>query len=92
MGYSRAIGSIKAHRGPIKEANDLEGIPGVGKAIKEKVTEWFDSGKINKLENLKSAALTQSVETLSGVHGVGPATALKLYQRGIKTIEDLRKH
>ena len=52
IGYGKGISGIKAHPGPIMEPKDLDGIPGVGKAIKDKTAEWFDSGKISKLDSL----------------------------------------
>lgn len=34
----------------------------------------------------------ETINKLCEVWGIGPATASDLYSRGIKTIEDLRKH
>jgi len=92
IGYGKGISGIKAHPGAIIEPKDLDGIPGVGKAIKDKTAEWFDSGTIRKLDCLQKDGKTMALEELTGVWGVGPQTALKLYSQDIKSVKELRKY
>jgi len=41
---------------------------------------------------LKDDVNVKALDALTGVHGIGPKTALKFISQGILTIEDLRKN
>jgi predicted flap endonuclease-1-like 5' DNA nuclease len=47
---------------------------------------------IQKYEFIDHSDKNKSIEILSGIHGIGPVIASKLYASGIKNIEDMRKH
>src|ERR1700722_4616822 len=69
----------------------LEGIPGVGKSIAEKIEELIKTGKVKYYEELKKK-MPVDLSALSRIEGMGPKSVQKLYQElGIKTLADLEK-
>src|SRR4051812_9833595 len=64
-------------------------LPGVGKAIDEKLSELADTGRLRYYERLRQD-VPPSVVTLLQVPGLGPRTAGELYrQAGIDSLEAL---
>ena len=69
----------------------LEGIPGVGKSIAEKIEELIKTGKVKYYEELKKK-MPVDLSALSRIEGMGPKSVQKLYQElGVKTLADLEK-
>lgn len=68
---------------------ELEKIPGVGKSIAEKINEYLRTGKIAYHRDLLQE-LPPGLPSLMRVPGLGPKTALVIYERlGITTLEEL---
>jgi len=68
----------------------LTSLSGVGKAIAEKIREWFDTGAIAELDALR-AEVGAGVRSLLAVPGLGPKRAAAVHEaRGISTVEELR--
>jgi DNA polymerase (family 10) len=61
------------------EPGALESVPGLGKAIAEKVRELLASGSMRKLEELR-AQVPQGVRELLAVPGLGPKRARALWR------------
>jgi len=69
----------------------LEEIPGVGKAIAQKIEELLQTGKLKYLEDLKKQTPVNLKELLQ-IEGLGPKSIKRLYQKlGIKNLADLEK-
>lgn len=69
----------------------LNGIPGVGESIAEKIEEYIKTGHIKYFDQLHKK-LPVDLINLSRVEGVGPKTIKKLYQKlKIKNIDDLER-
>ncbi|MDP2629902.1 MAG: DNA polymerase/3'-5' exonuclease PolX [Candidatus Uhrbacteria bacterium] len=67
----------------------LDGIPGVGKGIAEKIEEYIKTGRIKELEQMKKK-FPVNVSELSAVQGVGPKKIAVLYKKlKIKNLADL---
>ncbi|MCW6171141.1 MAG: DNA polymerase/3'-5' exonuclease PolX [Thermoplasmatales archaeon] len=65
-------------------------IPGIGKAIAEKIEEYLTTGKISKYEEYKEKYPIDFKE-LTKIEGLGTKTALSLYKDlGIKNLADLK--
>ncbi|WP_363467441.1 DNA polymerase/3'-5' exonuclease PolX [Halogeometricum borinquense] len=94
--YRRAAENIREYPQPIEELADdgadaVGEIQGVGDAISAKVVEYFETGEIEELEELR-AELPVEMATLTSVEGVGPKTVGKLYDAlGITTLEELER-
>ncbi|MBX0321686.1 DNA polymerase/3'-5' exonuclease PolX [Halomicroarcula sp. F13] len=92
--YRRAAENIRDHPAAIEglaaEGADTVGeIEGVGDAISSKVVEYFETGDIEELAELR-AELPVDMEALTAVEGVGPKTVGTLYEElGITTLDEL---
>lgn len=75
-------------RGGIKA---VEGIPGVGKSIAEKIVTLIETGSLPYYEGLR-AKTPVDVAALTAIEGLGPKNIKTLYQElGIRTVADLEK-
>ena len=95
--YRRAAKSVRNLDADVAELwrnNELEAVPGVGRAIAEKIGEIISTGRLRALEELR-VQIPREVVELTSVPFVGPKTARLLYTRfGVKSraqlIEKLR--
>ncbi len=94
LAYRKASDSLKTLGRDVNEywkAGELEQIPGVGKAISEKIDELLRTGKLEFLEKLKKEIPVGLVEWLQ-VPGLGPKkVALIWKQLDITTLSELEK-
>ena len=90
--YRKAVTAIKSLDIDITDADQLEGLPGVGDGIIRKIREFIADGTIKKFEFIDTDERTLTIQLLEGVWGLGPKGAEKLYNKGIKSIDDLRKN
>ncbi len=65
--------------GMVAEGDDLTEIPGVGKAISDKITELVTTGRMSYLERLK-AEFPDGVLGLIEIPGLGPKTVVRLWK------------
>ncbi len=92
--YRRAAENVREHLAPIEnlagEGTDaVAGIDRVGDAIASKVVEYFETGSIAELEELRSE-LPVDMPALTRVEGVGPKTVGALYEAlGVTTLDEL---
>jgi len=92
--YRRAAENIRDHPGDVEglaaEGADAVGeIDGVGDAISSKVVEYFETGDIEELGELRDE-LPVDMTALTAVEGVGPKTVGSLYEElGITTLDEL---
>jgi DNA polymerase (family 10) len=90
--YQRAARAIEQSPVPVEQLAQegrLNEVPGVGKAISEKITELVRTGNLAYYERL-AAEFPPGLITLLDVPGVGPKTALLVSEMlGVSTIEEL---
>lgn len=72
------------------EAGKLDDIPGFGESIRGHLDELFRTGKVKEFERLFAGIKPATFEFLK-IPGVGPKTAEKLAEVGIKGLEDLEE-
>ncbi|HCP22496.1 MAG TPA: hypothetical protein DIT90_00025, partial [Dehalococcoidia bacterium] len=66
---------------------DLTKIPGIGKAISEKIAEYIETGQVSAYQKLLEE-LPPGVLELKNIPGIGPKTAMAISQElGISTVE-----
>lgn len=79
----------------ITSADDLVGIPGIGKSSLSRVKEILETGRLSELKNKynkKKQQTIDSIQELEKVIGIGSSTAKKLVIKyGIKSIDQLKK-
>jgi DNA polymerase/3'-5' exonuclease PolX len=96
--YTNAIRAIhNVDKPDITSVKDVTNISGIGKQTLSKISEYLDTGRINKAEEVKSYIIdvvssdhANVIRLLSSVMDIGPKTAEKLYKAGIRTLDDLR--
>jgi len=95
--YRRAARAIESLQKPIEDiareggTDALEEIPGVGKAIAEKVEEIVRTGSLAYLDELKEG-LPINVDELFSVEGVGPKKAKLFYDKlGVRDLDSLER-
>lgn len=91
--YERAARSLEDTETPVRElieANALEELPGVGKAIAQKIVDIHETGSTKHLEELR-AKFPPTILELLDVPGIGAKTAVALYRElGVAGLNDLR--
>lgn len=80
----------------IKDVNDLNGIPGIGKGTLKRIKEILDTGSIAGLNpkyyNKKTMAKINSIREILSVIGVGDRLARKLVlEEGIRNVNEFKK-
>ncbi|MGH2467970.1 MAG: hypothetical protein ACRDGL_09625, partial [Candidatus Limnocylindrales bacterium] len=92
LAYRRAADAIAHSPAPIAQAyrdGAPPDLPGVGSAIKDKLAELADTGRLRFHERLRAEVPPQLLELVE-VPGLGPRTVRELHQRlGVLTMEDL---
>ena len=93
--YQRAARTISYLTFPLAQAvedgTDLKKIPGIGKAISDKIHELLKTGRVSTYEKLV-AELPDGILTLMDVPGIGPKTALLITQElGVSSIEEVEQ-
>ena len=89
--YQRAARTIEQLSSPLSQAlekgEDLTKIPGIGKAISEKIAEYIETGQVSAYQKLLEE-LPPGVLELKNIPGIGPKTAMAISQElGISTVE-----
>lgn len=88
--YAKAITSLTAHKGVIVGVDDVDGIPGIGKKIKEKIGEILATGHLAAADAARHEPVYNATDVMMAIYGVGPVKARELVKRGLKSIEDVR--
>ncbi|MFF9168547.1 MULTISPECIES: DNA polymerase/3'-5' exonuclease PolX [unclassified Streptomyces] len=89
--YEKAARAIGGHHADVAglDAKGLQEIPNVGRSIAEKITEYFRTGSVSAVEELR-ARIPAGVRRLTAIPTLGPKKALVLYEElGISSVEEL---
>jgi DNA polymerase (family 10) len=90
--YENALDAIATHRGNLEALSEKElvAIDGIGKSTAKKIREFFETGRITKLEELRKKFPPDLVE-LTRIPGLGPKTLARLRSElGIENVDALR--
>lgn len=91
MEAARRIENLSEDIEKLFKEKRLHEIKGVGESISQKIAEYFTTGKITYLEELRKEIPPELLE-LEKIPGVGPKFAYRLYKElGIKDIDSLEK-
>ncbi|KAK9054824.1 hypothetical protein SSX86_025903 [Deinandra increscens subsp. villosa] len=88
--YYKAIPVIERLPFKIESVDQVKELPAIGKSMQDHIHEIITTGKLGKLEHFESDEKVRTISLFGEVWGVGPATALKLYERGHRTLDDLK--
>jgi len=84
--YQKAQETIMSYPDNITDTKQLQGKPGIGSTIMEKLNEYVETGTLRVLEREK----TNPINILGDIYGIGPKKAQELVNSGIKTIDELK--
>jgi DNA polymerase (family 10) len=88
---ARAIESLKEDIVHVCREKRLQSIPGVGKAIAQKVEEYLRTGRIQSHQELLAQTPSGQAELLK-ISGLGPKTIFMLHEKlNISNLDDLEK-
>jgi len=94
IAYGKAARAVESQKGDIEQIckeKRLEAIPGVGKAIAQKVEEYIRTGKIQAYDELLAETPPGLAELLN-ISSMGPKTISLLHEKlGVNNLEDLEK-
>ncbi|CAH2038372.1 unnamed protein product [Thlaspi arvense] len=88
--YYKAIPVIEKFPTRIESVDQIKHLPGIGKSLTDHIQEIVTTGKLSKLEHFETDEKVRTISLFGEVWGIGPATALKLYEKGHRTLEDLK--
>ena len=91
--YENAADSVEHSTAEVRdlwEEGKLDQIPGLGQAIRGYLDELFQTGKVKHFESIEKG-IPEVIFSLLDVPGVGPKTAQKIAELGVKDLEDLQK-
>ena len=89
--YEKAARSIGGYHADVStlDVKGLQEIPNVGKSTAQKIIEYFSTGQVSSVEELR-AKIPAGVRQLTAIPTLGPKKALVLYEElGISTTEEL---
>ena len=99
--YKEAVEQLKNYKEEINSSENIKDLPGIGKAITDKLDEYIKTGKVKNLEELKKKYGTEEYEIekikqekkdiFLQIPWIGDATAEKILELNINTIEELKK-
>ncbi|KAL9254993.1 DNA polymerase lambda-like protein [Drosera capensis] len=87
--YYKAIPVIEKLPFKIESVDQVKHLPAIGKSLQDHIQEIVTTGKLSKLEHFKKDEKVHAISEFGEVWGIGPATALKLYEKGHRTLKDL---
>ncbi|EDV26116.1 uncharacterized protein TRIADDRAFT_50243 [Trichoplax adhaerens] len=89
--YRKAANVLAKHPQRITSGAQAKKLEGIGEKIAQKIEEFINTGSLKKLNKIRADDTTVAINELTRVTGIGPAAARKFFDKGIKSIEDLRK-
>jgi DNA polymerase (family 10) len=90
--YENALDAISSYQSDLEALSEkqLTAIGGIGQSTAKKIREFYETGTISKLEELRQKYPPDFVE-LSKIPGLGPKTLRKLESElGVRNLDDLR--
>ncbi|KAL5564864.1 hypothetical protein UlMin_028028 [Ulmus minor] len=88
--YHKAIPVIEKLPFKIESVEQVKHLPSIGKSMQDHIQEIVTTGKLSKLEHFETDEKVRTISLFGEVWGIGPATALKLYEKGYRTLDDLK--
>ncbi|KAK7691335.1 hypothetical protein QCA50_004729 [Cerrena zonata] len=89
LSYARAISTVKAYPHRIKSVSQVQRLPHLGAKISGLVEEFLDKGQISEARDIMTSERFKTLTDFSSVYGIGPHTARRLFDLGLRTFDDL---
>ena len=88
--YSKVINSIEMSKDKLDNLDGFANIKGIGDKIKEKIKEYFETGKINAVERALADPKFSLKRKLANLYGVGPVKIKDLMEK-VNSFEELKE-
>lgn len=88
--YSKVINSIEMSKDKLDNLDGFANIKGIGDKIKEKIKEYFETGKINAVERALADPKFSLKRKLASLYGVGPVKIKDLMEK-VNSFEELKE-
>ena len=88
--YRNAIVTFKDLNFEIDSVDQVEGLYGIGDGIKKKIDAFLTTGTFPRYEEFKASDASRCME-IAAIKGFGANKARKLYDAGIKSLDELRE-
>lgn len=92
--YRRAAETVRAYPEELADLHSqgkLNTVPGIGKSLADKISEYLETGELAYLEQLRSRYPDGVIEMLS-IPGFGPRRAAKVFHElGISSVDELEQ-
>eukprot|EP00347_Sterkiella_histriomuscorum_P009814 403339784 len=91
-GYKRAVTQVRSIKEPIYSLDQLKDVPNIGEGILKKLREYVAEGSIKRFEFIDTDEKIKTLQLFEQVWGIGPSKAQELWDKKMRSIEDLRNH
>ncbi|XP_024525739.1 DNA polymerase lambda isoform X1 [Selaginella moellendorffii] len=88
--YHKAISYLEKLPYQVTSVDQVKNAPSIGKSLQNHIQEILSTGKLSKLEHFRDDEKVKTVSLFGSVWGIGPSNALKYYEKGHRSLEDLR--
>jgi DNA polymerase lambda len=88
--FKKVAGLLQNWPRVIKDDHEVSKIHGIGKKMQDKIREVLETGQLQRLVEFENNTQIQTMLAFSQIWGVGATTARILWNRGYRSIEDLR--
>ena len=92
MVYNRCCGVLETHHKKIEDIAEISKLPGVGKSLRDKISEILQTGRLEKLEIFKKDVRLSAVVDLGRIWGLGPKGVQNLFNLGYRCVDDVKDH
>ncbi|KAF9486019.1 DNA polymerase mu [Pholiota conissans] len=95
LSYEKSVAIIKSYPYIITKETfnrDIVTLPGLGAKTLSKIKEFMENGCIEETRETQVSERFKALSAFNSVYGIGPTTARMLYERGLRTIEDLERY
>jgi DNA polymerase beta len=90
--YATVVRNIKSVEKPVYNLDDLNDVKGIGEKIRAKLVEYFETGAVKEAQNASNDHVTEVMQELMNIHGIGPSKARALVDGdGVSGIDDLKE-
>lgn len=90
--YKKVIDQIERIEAPILSLEDLKGVEGIGKSLKDKFETLFKEGvHPTTVDRMANVGKLEAIDLFSGIMAIGPVKARELVEvHKLRTLEDLQ--
>jgi DNA polymerase lambda len=85
-----AMAALRRHPTRIKTEQEARQIRNIGEKTARKIIQVLNTGHMDRLRYEESTPEAQACKIFLGIYGIGPALAREWFQRGLRTLDDVK--